>query len=105
MNPKPKFLIPEPCTLKPKPLFLRTPPLPYKLSASRHLYVAIMLLVANLGAQLIVVLLESFGGLHSWWGQGRVSSSQGIYMVSYGFSQNPTVTTGHNNAKNQCGAP
>eukprot|EP00434_Breviolum_minutum_P020699 symbB.v1.2.018253.t1/scaffold1449.1/size118046/4 len=32
-----------------------------------HLYVSIMLLVANLAVQLCVVLLEMLGGLQSWW--------------------------------------
>lgn len=32
-----------------------------------HLYVSIMLLVANLGVQLGVALLEMLGGLQSWW--------------------------------------
>eukprot|EP00931_Biecheleriopsis_adriatica_P048772 TRINITY_DN28182_c0_g1_i1.p1 TRINITY_DN28182_c0_g1~~TRINITY_DN28182_c0_g1_i1.p1 ORF type:complete len:2018 (+),score=352.66 TRINITY_DN28182_c0_g1_i1:636-6056(+) len=32
-----------------------------------HLYVAILLVVVNLAAQLAIVILEMLGGLHSWW--------------------------------------
>ncbi|CAJ1449626.1 unnamed protein product, partial [Effrenium voratum] len=32
-----------------------------------HLYVSIMLLAVNLGAQLCVAILEMLGGLQSWW--------------------------------------